>query len=139
MITVFGITFNTIPSTAIPLNASDCMCQSIQDITMSNDIPDGAVCVNNSQCTGLDCTFNIGGTMYKVETQIQPCSYPPGFIFIVSQVQTGTVVFEDFFDSSNNSSILFELPLYVVVIHKPYSMVITVSICYILVNSCLFS
>ena len=136
MITVFGMTHVVIPSTAVPLNTSDCMCQSIQNITKSSDIPDGAVCVNNSQCTGVDCTVNIGGSTYNVKTKIQPCSYPPGFLFTVSQAQTGTVVFNKFFDSSTNSSLLFQLPLYVVVTNKSYSMIISVSICYTTLTIC---
>ena len=129
MITVFGTTYVTIPSTAVPLNTSDCMCQSIQNITKSSDIPDDAVCVNNSQCTGVDCTISIASTTYSVKTNIQPCSYPPGFLFIVSQAQSGIVMFNEFFDSSTNSSLL-GLPLYVVVTNKSYSMIIGVSIYY---------
>ena len=140
MITVivlgFGTTYTFIPSTAVPLNTSDCMCQSIQNIRQSSDIPDGAVCVNNSQCTGMDCTISIGGSAYNVKTNIQPCSYLPGFLFTVSQAQTGTVVFKEFFDSSTNSSLLLQLPLYVVVTNKPYSMIIIVSIYYTTLTIC---
>ena len=125
---VLGTSYVIIPSTAVPLNTSDCMCQSIQSITESNDIPDGAVCFNNSQCTGVDCTISIGDTIYNIKTNIHPCSYPPGFFFIVSQAQTGNVVFKEFFNSSTNSSSLLALPLYVVVTNKPYSMIISVSI-----------
>ena len=106
------------------------MCQSIQNIAESSDIPYGAVCVNNSQCTGVDCTISIGGTIYNIKTNIPPCSYPPGFLFTVSQTQTGIVVFKEFFNSSTNSSLLLGLPLYVVVTNKPYSMIISVSIYY---------
>lgn len=129
MITLQGVPIIAIPLTAVPLNASVCMCQSIQDIADSGEHPVDTDCVNNSQCNGLDCTFNIGSITYNVETEIQPCSKPPGFFFIVSHDQTGNVVFEKYFNSSTNSSHLFGFPLYVVVIHKPYSMIIEVSIC----------
>ena len=132
MITVFGTSYEVIPSTAVPLNTSDCMCQSIQSITESGDIPYGAVCVNNSQCTGVDCTISIGGSTYNVKTNIKPCSYSTGFLFTVSQTQTSIVVFNEFFSSSTNSSLPdpLGLPLYVVVTNKPYSMIISVSIYY---------
>ena len=141
MITVllpdFGMTtLDAIPSTAVPLNTSYCMCQSIQSITESSDIPDGAVCVNNSQCTGVDCTFTFGGNTYSVKTNIQPCSYPPGFFFIVSQAQTGNVEFKEFLNSSTNSSLLLGFPLYVVVTNKPYSMIISVSIYHTTLTTC---
>ena len=112
------------------------MCQSIQNIAESSDIPDGAVCVNNSQCTGVDCTISIGGTIYNIKTNIQPCSYPPGFFLIISQTQTGFVVFKEFFNSSTNSSLLLGFPLYVVVTNKPYSMIISVSIYYTTLTVC---
>ena len=136
MATVFETPYVIIPSTVVLLNTSDCMCQSIQSITESSDIPAGAVCVNNSQCTGVDCTISIGNTTYSVKTNIQPCSYPSGFFFIVSQAQTGIVVFNEFFDSSTNSSSLLALPLYVVVINKPYSMIISVSIYHTTLTTC---
>ena len=119
-----------IPLTAVPLNASDCMCQSIQDIADNGDYPVDTVCVNNSQCNGVDCTFKFGPISFNVETEIQPCSQPPGFFVIFSHAQTGNVVFDEYFNSSTNSSHVFGLPLYVVVIHKPYSMIVEVSICF---------
>ena len=128
MITTQGVSVAAIPLTAVPLNASVCMCQSILSIAANSQSPVDTMCVNNSQCTGLDCTFNVGITSYDVETEIQPCSHPPGVVFIVSESQTGSVVYEHFFNSSTNSSTLLGLPVHVVVIHKPYSMIISVSV-----------
>ena len=128
MITIQGVSVVAIPLTAVPLNTSVCMCQSIQSIAANSQSPVDTKCVNNSQCTGLDCTFNVGVNSYDVETEIQPCTHPPGVVFIVSESQSGSVVYENFFNSSTNSSTLLGLPVHVVVIHKPYSMIISVSV-----------
>ena len=132
MITIQGVSVVAIPLTTVPLNTSVCMCQSIQSIAANSQSPVDTKCVNNSQCTGLDCKFNVGVTSYDVETEIQPCSHPPGVVFIVSESQSGSVVYEHFFNSSTNSSTLLGLPVHVVVIHNPYSMIISVSV----INTC---
>ena len=104
------------------------MCQSIQSIPHRGQSPfQETNCVNNSQCTGLECSFSLLSTKYTIESNIQPCSHPPGFILIIRQEQSGTQ-YKHFFDSSTNTSALGVLPLHVVVLHRPYSMIIGVSL-----------
>ena len=102
------------------------MCQSIQSIPHRGQLPFNETnCVNNSQCTGLECTVSLIGSDYTIESDIQPCSHPPGFNLIVKQA--GIQKFRHFFNSSTNTTTFSGLPLHVIVIHRPYSMIIGVS------------
>lgn len=105
------------------------MCQSIQSsIQLAEQSPVSENCVTNSQCTGMECTISLGDDAnYTIESDIQSCSDPPGFLFTVRKTETGQQVFQHFFDSSTNATSLFNFPLIVVVIHKPYSIIIGVS------------
>ena len=105
------------------------MCQSIQSsIELAEQSLFLEDCVNNSQCTGLECTISFGeDANYTIESDIQSCSDPPGFLFTVTIAETGTQDFQHFFNSSTNATSLFTFPLNVVVIHRPYSIIIGVS------------
>ena len=105
------------------------MCQSIQSsIELAEQSPFLEDCVNNSQCTGLECMTSFAVTTnYTIESDIQSCSDPPGFLFTIRNFGTGLQVFQHFYDSSTNATSFFSYPLYVVVIHRPYSIVIGVS------------
>ena len=116
-----------VPRTVISLNASYCMCQSIQSLAQLGESPVETNCVNNSKCTGLECTFNysIG---YRVETEVNPCTHPPGIDFYIKSVHTNQLWFHRFFNTSSNATILGLFPLHVTVEHRNYSMIISVSI-----------
>ena len=114
-----------VPHTVISLNASDCMCQSIQSLAQLGESPVETNCVNNSKCTGLECTFNYS-TGYRVETEVNPCTHPPGIDFYIKPVHTNQILFHHFFNTS--STILGLCPLHVTVEHRDYSMIIFVSI-----------
>lgn len=124
-----GTAHTLVPHTTISLNVSDCMCKSIQSIATLGESPVDSNCHNNTECTGLECLFDAGlAGQYNVETEIQPCSTPPGFIFILRNAQTNQILYEHFFNSSANASILFGVPLHVTVEHRNYSMIISVSL-----------
>lgn len=109
------------------------MCQSIQELAdvTGNDSPVETNCRNNSNCTGLECTFNSGGLDFNVETVVKPCTHPPGFYFIIKQ--SNYVVYEHFFDNSTNNTVNIgpaSIELHATVIHRSYSMIISVSLKY---------
>ena len=117
-----------VPHTVISLNASDCMCQSIQSVAELGESPVETNCTSNPKCTGLECTFHYNSTDYRVETEVDPCTYPPGIDFYIKSVQTNQVLFHHFFNTSSNTTILGSFPLHVTVEHRNYSMIISVSI-----------
>ena len=116
-----------VPRTVISLNASDCMCQSIQSLAQLGESPVETNCTSNPKCTGLECTFNLYNNDYKVETEVNPCTHPPGIDFYIKPVHTNQILFHRFFNTSSNATILGLFPLHVTVEHRNYSMIISVS------------
>ena len=126
-----GTTSPLVPFATIGLNASGCMCDSINAIPQRGASPYETNCVNNTECTGLECDFAISEVHYKIETEVQSCANPPGFVFLIRNVNTDLIIFDQYFDSSKNTSISFggvSVPLVVMVHHRKYSMIISVSI-----------
>lgn len=126
-----GTTSTLVPFVTIGLNASGCMCDSINAIPERGVSPYETDCVNNTECTGLECNFSIGPVHYKIETEVQSCANPPGFIFLIRNVDTNLIIFNQYFDSSKNTSIPFgqaSIPLGVMVHHRKYSMIISISV-----------
>lgn len=118
--------WSVIPVTAIPLNTTDCMCKSVQNIVENEVVtPFEYNCMNNSECSGLQCSFSFGEVQYTVETEALPCADPPGFVLIIKRANDGHIIYEHFFNSSANSSV-FGFPLHVTVVHRQYSMFIEV-------------
>lgn len=121
-----------VPHVTIGLNPTGCMCESINAIAGRGVSPFDTQCVNNTECTGLECTFDtqVFGT-YRIETEVQSCVTPPGFVFLVRNVESGAIIFDQYFDSSRNATINFNnvaIPLHVKVHHRKYSIIISVSL-----------
>lgn len=120
------IKYSLIPQTIVPLNTSDCMCQSIERIvTNAVNAPVEVNCTSNIECIGLQCVFIVTNVHYTIETEALACTDPPGIVFIVKSTSNGAIIFDEFFNSSA-STFLFGLPMDVVLIHRPYSMFVQV-------------
>ena len=121
-----------VPHVTIGLNPTGCMCESINAIADRGVSPFDTQCVNNTECTGLECTFDTQGFgTYRIETEVQSCATPPGFVFLVRNVESDAIIFDQYFDSSRNATINFNnvaIPLHVKVHHRKYSIIISVSL-----------
>ena len=116
-----------IPTTKIPLNASDCTCAAIKHIEETFEAPPSSQtsCQTNAACTGLECTFNAFGQLLFIESDIVPCGTPPGFVFIVRDANQN-VLSEFFFDKDQNETLLGLIPLQVTVLQGDYSITVSV-------------
>ena len=120
-----GSVITTIPTVEIPLNASDCMCESIKRIGENIESPVQTNCMFNSGCTGQECTFRVGIFDYLLESEVISCAKPPGFTFIVRD-PLKNVVSEDYFDSDRDTTLLSIYPFHVTVEHRKYSIIVSV-------------
>ena len=99
---------------------------------MSNteaELPGVTTCSNNSQCTGLQCGFNAFSSQFTMESEVVPCNDPPGFILIIKDAGNN-VIFDQYFNASRNTTVVIggiPLPLMVTVVHREYSMIVSVS------------
>ena len=115
-----------IPSTEIPLNASDCTCSAINYIKDNHEAPgDNDPCIINDACNGLECFLNLGGMELSVEIEIVACGDSPGFIFILRDSEPN-VLGEFFFTEDRNVTLAGTVPMDVKVEHGDYSMTISV-------------
>ena len=129
-ITVTGLLSWLVPETIISLNASYCQCESIQDVieTTQLELPGNSVCVNNTNCTGMQCGLDAGSAgRYNIESEVEPCSHPPGFILIITDANTGSIIFDQYFNASRDTTVSSFFPLKVTVVHREYSMLVSVS------------
>ena len=122
-----GQTEVVIPTTKIPLNASDCTCAAIKHIGETFEAPPESEtnCQSNAACTGQECTFTAVGQTLFLESDIVPCGTPPGFVFIARDANHN-VLSEFFFDKDQNETLLGFIPLQVTVMQGDYSITISV-------------
>ena len=63
-----------IPQVYVPLNASDCMCDSLRDLADQATHPGiQPECSTNELCDGVRCEFDIFGAVYYLEIIVLPC------------------------------------------------------------------
>ena len=120
-----------VPETIVALNASYCQCESLQDVIETTQIglPGSSVCVNNTNCTGMQCGLDAGSAgRYNIESEIEPCSHPPGFILIITNAVTDAIIFDQYFNTSRDTTVSNFFPLQVIIVHREYSMLVSVSL-----------
>ena len=125
--------YTVIPYTEIPLNASYCMCESIEQIANNIQSPVVTSCVTNMKCIGVECEIVFNEIDFLVENEIIQCNNPPGFLLVIRSAMNNVIVFESYFDRSTNATILGS-PLFIVIEQKEYSMIIQVKVCNVLIN-----
>ena len=68
-----------VPTTHIPLNSSDCMCESLSQLSDNIDAPVETDCgTKDDECVGLECHLSVEDQQYLLETEVYPCATPPG-------------------------------------------------------------
>ena len=119
-----------IPQATVPLNASQCMCQSLQDLAaqaVQADIDIEPECQTNQECNGVVCELDIFGSVYYLESIILPCDYAVDVVVRDSQRQA---IFMSVYNRTEIHMIsigIFTTSLYVEIVPHPYSMEVSVS------------
>ena len=106
-----------IPLVHVPLNASQCMCESLKNLSQYS-------CTKNSACNGVQC--DIDGLSYTVDLLVLSCDDPPG-IGITILDPDGTDIYMGTFDQTQSIPIPPVGNLKVSILHHDYSMDVEVS------------
>lgn len=120
-------TFPVIPSVLVSLNASTCMCSSLQhlaSISGHNDIE--TECNTNEACDGVRCQLNIIGNIFYLETIVLPCE---DALEIVVEDSRLTEIESFRFNQSERRNIVvsgFPLTVDMTLIRREYSMFLRV-------------
>ena len=130
-----------IPPVYVPLNPDECMCRSVQAITLRAQQQPGVTCTQNFNCTGVTCQasiFNFVGV--TVEGDIRPCTDPPSFVVSFSGPNK-QLLFRRSFTHSELANITVpgfpnvpgipqpNVELNVTLIERPYSEIVQVCMC----------
>ena len=117
-----------IPQAIVPLNASECMCSSLEDLAVRSG---GTLlepeCRTNQQCNGVICEIDAFGDVYYIENIILPCDYA---VDVVIEDSSGQPTFVAVFNRTESHPIVvgsLNLILNVEIIRHSYSMEISVS------------
>ena len=83
-----GILIPFIPKFAIPLNSSECMCNSLMEYAnvFRDKVPlhpDNVSCAVNSKCDGVRCEVQFAYGTYYDEFVILPCTTPPAMEYLL--------------------------------------------------------
>ena len=116
-----------VPNVVIPLNTSDCMCRSLQQLSsdIQNSIPQLS-CSTDLRCHGVLCTLQA--SLYGADMAVLPCRSPPGLRISLTDAE-GHQIYSGVFDRSQNASVSSLLMLNVVIVQRKYSMDVQVSAC----------
>ena len=117
-----------VPRATVPLNASECMCSSLQDL--ANKAGGTLIepeCFTNQQCNGVTCEVDIIGNVFYLESIILSCTYAVDVVVRNSQRQP---LFMTVYNRTEAHVIglgSISTNLYVEIVRYPYSMEVSVS------------
>lgn len=129
-------TVDIFSSVQVPLNASGCMCASLQNMSqgIQDDDSSSAItreCHTNPNCSGIHCF--VTGTQpllssYDADIVVYPCNDPPAIGITVVDHPSGQVLFSRNFSDSENVSLTdsSDAVLSVDIVHHNYSMDVSV-------------
>ena len=134
MIRQGNIALPLIPQVSVPLNTSDCLCESLEDLASVIQSPLGIEhdCHTNSDCDGMQCELDINSDRYFLDLVVFSCMEPPAIDVIVEDEEQERV-FEQTFTESGTRNLtlgLFPMILNSTVIHHNYSVDVEVSTYY---------
>ena len=118
-----------IPRVTVPLNASQCMCQSLVDLAAvagGTDIEPS--CETNTDCNGVVCEVDLLGFVYYIESIILPCDYA---VDVVSRDSQRRPTLMSVYNETGTHTIFIgpiSTSLYVEIVRHPYSMELSVNI-----------
>ena len=118
------ISAQLIPPTLVPLNTTECMCESLEDLADIIHSPFEHDCSTTSKCDGVRCELDVFGNMFFVEAIILPCTNPPAAEVVV-QNSLGQNLFVGIFNRSGQRDIVIlgtRITVDVIVVHRDYSM-----------------
>ena len=117
-----------IPQATVPLNASECMCQTLQDLaTKAGSTVVEPECQTNTECSGVVCELDILGSVFYLESIILPCDYAVDVVVRDSQRQA---LFMSVYNRTETHTIsigTLSASLYVEINRHPFSMEVSVS------------
>ena len=119
-----------IPVVHVPLNASDCFCDSLTGLAQVATHPVlEPECSTNEACDGIRCEVDIFGTVYYFEIVIRSCSESVGLL--VEDSNFNVLNMAEFNQSETRPIQVGSLTLQVevVIVKYPYSMEIQVQLC----------
>ena len=123
-------TVQLIPPVLVPLNTTECMCESLEDFASIIQSPFEHDCVTNSDCNGIRCELDIFGNVFFIDAIVLPCIVPPAIEVLVENSQR-EILSAVVFNRTDEKTIMIlgtSLPLDVIIVHHEYSMDIQVSI-----------
>ena len=63
-----------VPQVLVPLNTSDCMCESMVQLAARAGHSDVETdCEANSDCSGVRCQVTVSGAIYRVQGEVSAC------------------------------------------------------------------
>ena len=120
-----------IPPVSLPLNQSECMCESMQEVIDNIHSPVPTSCSTDAECTGVECLIYLDpNNVLVLEDEFEICQEPPG-VLVLLRTSDGTPIFDHYFTGSSNEafniSSLLHVDLFVSVVPGNYSMTVSVS------------
>ena len=123
------IALTLIPEVSVPLNTTDCSCQSLEDLASVIQSPIAHDCYNTSECDGIRCELDVFGTVYYVEIVVLFCAEPTAFEVLVENAAFQPLA-EAIFNKTSQEVIIVEgvnIIVNATIIHHEYSVEIEVS------------
>ena len=117
------ISAQLIPPTLVPLNTTECMCESLEDLADIIHSPFEHDCSTTPDCDGVRCELDVLGNVLFVEAIALPCNNPPAAEVVV-QNSLGQNLFVGIFNRSEQRDIVIlgtRITVDAIVVHRNYS------------------
>ena len=118
-----------IPEVSVPLNTTECSCESLRDLASVIQSPIEHDCYNTSNCDGIRCELDIFGAVYYVEIVVLFCAKPTAIEVLVED-ESFQPLSESIFNETSQQVIMVagvNVVIDATIIHHEYSIEIEVN------------
>ncbi len=126
---VEGAAVPLIPQVSVPLNSTECACQSFEELAAITFSPVEHDCRVVENCRGVECELDVFGSIYYIEYLVDPCGDDVVIDYIIYNDEMEALVVESFNETTSTIIVVDGTPIPVehTLIRHDYSIEVEVS------------
>ncbi len=122
-ILVGGSPVTLIPPVSVPMNSTECACQTFEDLAANTQSPVEHGCQVVENCRGQECELDVFGAIYYIDFFVDPCGGDVLIEYVIKNAEK-EAIFESAYNETTSSTIEIQgvlIPIVQILVRHDYS------------------